>query len=119
MRKRQTLEQIQSRVMSGDVHAFYVSKEWRDKRLEILKRDHYECQRCKGQFVVKNKPIRRIKITKAKYVHHIQPMKEHFDLALEDDNLVSLCFYCHEVVEGRDGRWLKFKKKDALTEEKW
>ncbi|MFR6153331.1 MAG: HNH endonuclease [Faecalibacillus faecis] len=118
-KQRRTLDEVRTLVSAGDVHAFYVSREWKDKRKEILERDHYECQRCKGLFVVKDKPIKRFKLTKAKYVHHILPMKEHFDKALNDDNLVSLCFHCHEIVEGRDdlNKWNKSKPK--LTDERW
>lgn len=115
MKKRRTLEEVKQLVNDGDIHAFYVSREWKDKRIEILNRDHYECQRCKGNYVVESKPIKRIKIKRAKYVHHIIPMKDCFELALDDDNLVSLCFECHEIVEGRDGTWKKFKYKKKLT----
>ena len=119
MKKRRTLEEVKQLVNDGDVHAFYVSREWKDKRIEILNRDHYECQRCKGNYVVESKPLKRIKIKRAKYVHHIIPMKDCFELALDDDNLVSLCFECHEIVEGRDGTWKKFKYKKKLTKEMW
>ena len=78
-----------------------------------------ECQRCKGNYVVESKPVKRIKIKRAKYVHHIIAMKDCFELALDDDNLVSLCFECHEIVEGRDGTWKKFKHKKKLTKEMW
>lgn len=45
-------------------------------------------------------------------------MKDNFDEALNIDNLVSLCFNCHEIVEGRAGKLRKpFKKR--LTEERW
>ena len=119
MKKRRNLYVVKQLVSDGDVHAFYVSREWKDKRIEILNRDHYECQRCKGNYVVESKPIKRIKIKRAKYVHHIIPMKDCFELALDDDNLVSLCFECHEIVEGRDGTWKKFKHKKKLTKEMW
>ena len=42
MKKRRTLEEVKQLVNDGDVHAFYVSREWKDKRIEILNRDHYE-----------------------------------------------------------------------------
>lgn len=117
-KKRRTLEEIQSLVNDGDEHAFYVSREWKDIRKDVLKRDNYECQRCKGKFIVKQYPIKKISISKAKYVHHIKPMKEYFDSSLDKDNLVSLCFNCHEIVEGRIDKWNKPTKK-KLTEEKW
>ena len=46
-------------------------------------------------------------------------IEDCFELALDDDNLVSLCFECHEIVEGRDGTWKKFKYKKKLTKEMW
>ena len=45
-------------------------------------------------------------------------MKDYFESALEDDNLISLCFECHEIVEERTGNRFKQKKK-YLTQEKW
>ena len=113
------MEEVQMLVAAGDVHAFYVSKEWIKKREEILKRDHYKCQRCLGKYVHDGQPIKKIRLKDAKYVHHIKPMKENFELALDDDNLVSLCFQCHEIVEGRTNVFFKKKKKKYLTEEKW
>lgn len=122
MKQSRTLEELQSLVSDGDVHAFYVSKYWKSKRKEILERDHYECQRCKGTFIIESKPIKHITITKATCVHHIVPLKDNFNLALVNDNLVSLCFNCHEIVEERAGgfkaHWFKHKKK-PLTDEKW
>ena len=112
------LNEVYMKVMSGDAHAFYVTREWKDKRLEILERDNYICQRCIGHWTEPNKPIKKIKLSKAKYVHHIKPMRDYFELALNDDNLISLCFGCHETVEGRLDNQFKPTKK-RLTEEKW
>ena len=112
------LNEVYMKVISGDAHAFYVTREWKDKRLEILERDNYICQRCIGHWTEPNKPIKKIKLSKAKYVHHIKPMKDYFELALNNDNLISLCFNCHEVIEERQGN--KFKPiKKRLTDEKW
>ncbi len=119
MRTRRSLDELKSLVQAGDEHAFYVSREWKDKRSQILERDHYECQRCNGNFVIEDKPIKKIRITKAKYIHHIIPLKKNFEKALDDENLVSLCFRCHEVVEGRDERWYQPIKKKMVNEERW
>lgn len=64
---------------------FYRSPEWRAKRQEILQRDNGECQQCK----------REGKFSPANTVHHIEPLLDRPDLALEDDNLESLCPACH------------------------
>ena len=64
---------------------FYKSTVWEKKRLEILKRDNYECQICK----------REGGFTPATTVHHIIPLEQRLDLALDDDNLLSVCAACH------------------------
>ncbi|NLG89793.1 MAG: HNH endonuclease, partial [Clostridiaceae bacterium] len=64
---------------------FYKSKEWKRKRKEILRRDNYECQRCK----------REGGFSKATTVHHIKHLDKHPELALVDSNLESLCGVCH------------------------
>lgn len=111
------MNQIKMKVMAGDVHAFYVTTEWKKKRKQILERDNNLCQRCLCKFDGGH-PNKKMNLTKAKYVHHIIPMKEDFAKALDDDNLVSLCFRCHEIVEGREERFFSATKK-RLTEERW
>lgn len=118
-----TLDDIKTLVYSGNVHAFYVSKEWKEKKKQIRIRDNNLCQRCLGKWTDGKHPIENVKLTrgtkeKPLYVHHIKPMKDHFELALDDDNLISLCFNCHEIVEERTGKRFKSKKK-YLTQEKW
>jgi len=93
---------------------FYVSKEWRKLRKEVLQEDKGECQQCKA----------RGKYSKANTVHHVNHLKEHPRLALEkfyqDDegnkkrNLISLCHGCHEEVHG-----YRQKPKEYLIEERW
>ena len=95
----------------------YNPDQWLDSP-EILERDNYICQRCIGHWTDAKYPIKKIKLSKAKYVHHIKPMRDYFELALNDDNLISLCFGCHETVEGRLDNQFKPTKK-RLTEEKW
>lgn len=81
-------EIILNEIKRGNVKAFYISTEWINKRKEILKRDHNECQRCKA----------RGKFHIAECVHHIKHLKDRTDLALEDSNLISLCNTCHNEV---------------------
>lgn len=71
--------------MKAWARRFYRSPEWRTKRREILQRDNGECQQCK----------REGKFSPANTVHHIVPLLERPDLALDDDNLESLCAACH------------------------
>ncbi len=67
-------------IARGGEHKFYISTLWRKKRKEILKRDNNECQRCKGKG----------KFKLATCVHHIKHLKARLDLALVNDNLISL-----------------------------
>ena len=82
----------------------------------ILDRDHHECQDCRKRLREAGKEGKLLtgrdrKIWPAEEVHHIKELKEHPELALDDDNLVSLCTGCHNH---------KFvRKKKRLTEEKW
>ena len=64
---------------------FYRSHAWKRKRAVILRRDGYQCQDCKKYG----------KSTEAVTVHHIQHLEDHPELALQNDNLISLCTACH------------------------
>lgn len=88
-----------------DEHKFYKTKEWRKKRLEMLKRDNFECQMCKERGLQ----------TQAQTVHHIVHLRDDRSLALEDSNLISLCNSCHNEVHPE-----KLKKYHAdIHEERW
>lgn len=102
---------------------FYNSKKWEIKRLDILKRDHYECQDCVAR--LKEAAVKGIqlhgedrKIRRAEQVHHIKDLKEYPELGLDDENLVSLCTQCHNIRHGRHPKRF-VKRKKRLTEEKW
>ena len=102
---------------------FYNSKQWKAKRIEILDRDRHECQDCRKrlQEAVKNNVVlsaEERKIRQANEVHHIKELSEEPDMALDDNNLISLCTQCHNERHGRTVK--KFaKKKEPVTEEKW
>ena len=70
-----------------DCYAFYHSQRWLHKRDVILRRDGYRCQNCK----------RYGRIREAVTVHHIQHLDDRPDLALDPQNLVSLCAACHNA----------------------
>ena len=86
--------------------AFYHTGQWKRKRRQILARDRNACQRCRQQG----------KYARAVTVHHKRHLKAVPELALTDDNLVSLCAECHEAMHPE-----KHKKTRAavLTKEKW
>lgn len=102
---------------------FYNSRKWKKKRVDILKRDHHECQDCVKR--LKEAAVNGTKlaaddrkIRRAVEVHHIKDLKEYPSLGLDDDNLISLCVECHNIRHGRYPK--KFvKRKPRLTEEKW
>ncbi|MDE6707870.1 MAG: HNH endonuclease [Oscillospiraceae bacterium] len=50
-----------------------------------MRRDGYQCQDCK----------RYGRLREAVTVHHIQHLAEHPELALQSENLISLCAECH------------------------
>lgn len=93
-----------------DKMRFYRSKDWLYLREQALKRDNYECQQCKRDGLVK------IGSGKTKLnVHHIKEIETHPELALELDNLETLCVSCHNKVHGRG--YVRQKKK--WNDERW
>lgn len=110
-------EEIKRNVVHGDVDAFYKTTEWQRLREKILARDHYECQRCNGHNDL-GKAIKRIRLTKANTVHHIQEVRDRPDLMLDENNLISLCHNCHDIVHERTTKIFN-KPKPRLTKEKW
>lgn len=67
---------------------FYKTSAWVAKRKQVLWRDNQECQSCKEQGL----------FTPGNTVHHIEPLEDRPDLALEDDNLITLCAACHNRI---------------------
>lgn len=106
-----------------EAKAFYNSGAWKQKRVDILERDHNECQDCWKRLENAAKEGKILtgwerKIWPAEAVHHLKELKEYPELGLDDDNLISLCSRCHNLRHGRSPH--KFiKRKKRLTEEKW
>jgi len=71
----------------------YTSAKWKRKREAILKRDAYRCVECKKYG----------RITQAVLVHHIKPFEEYPELALDSNNLESLCSACHNMKHPEKG----------------
>lgn len=78
---------------------FYDSKKWLEKKSRILRRDGYMCQISK----------RYGKMIPAELVHHIFPLDEFPEYALEDWNLISVSWKVHNTLHDR--------QTDNLTEE--
>ena len=72
---------------------FYRSRQWQRKREKVLKRDRYLCQRC----------LRYGRRRAATVVHHKKHLEDHPELALDDENLVSLCNECHNAEHPEKG----------------
>lgn len=71
--------------MKAFAKKFYHSKLWETTRKIVLHRDHYTCADCYGR---------------AEEVHHITELTpqniENKMIALNPDNLISLCGRCHK-----------------------
>ena len=106
-----------------EAKAFYNSKKWKKKRLDVLERDHHECQDCVKRLKEAANNDEQLhgedrKIRRATEVHHIKDLKEYPDLGLDDENLTRLCTQCHNIRHGRNPKRFVRKKK-RLNEEKW
>ena len=90
---------------------FYKSSQWLKKRKEILERDNFECQMCKERGLYSS----------AYAVHHIRHYQSNPELALTDDNLLSLCAECHNEVHPEKIRSMinKNSKRKFKNIEQW
>lgn len=65
---------------------------WRKKRVEILIRDDYHCQNCGGAHIIM--PELRVKNIPLE-VHHLLYFHGRDPWEYDNDNLVTLCKWCH------------------------
>lgn len=100
-------EKLLSYIKQGLYIKFYQSPEWRAKRKEIFRRDNNECQRCK----------RLGKFSPADCVHHIKHLKDYPMLALDNDNLESLCSPCHNTEHPE--KLNRGEPQRFINEERW
>lgn len=77
-----------------DIVNFRNSRRWQIKRHYIRERDRNMCRLCAVGY--DNKPVY---YNPDVSVHHIVPLIEAWSLRLEDDNLICLCSYHHELAE--------------------
>ncbi|SEQ23310.1 HNH endonuclease [Virgibacillus subterraneus] len=98
---------------------FYKSKPWRMLRQSILERDNFECQECKRQgrvFTKYHKPGKH----KVFDVDHIKELEDHPELAMDPDNLETLCIRCHNHKHDRYVfRLFKRKATKWDSDERW
>lgn len=94
---------------------FYESQEWKQLRQQILARDHYECQWCKAEG--------RVTTTDTILeVDHIKELEHYPQLALDPDNLRTLCKDCHNKRHHRmnySTKKPKHKKNKWEDDERW
>lgn len=81
-------------IMNDELIRFYKSAIWLKVRQDILERDKWECQLCKtrGGFTI---------LRKNAFIHHMAELKTFPETCLKYDNLVTLCFNCHEETHER------------------
>ena len=118
-RKQRVVKDYVSLIRAGNVKAFYDSTAWKILREQALERDKHTCQFFLGLWNDGKHFPDKIKIVEAKYGHHIKPIKEYPELALELDNVTSLSFEAHEIVEDRKDLFKKRMKKKQLNLERW
>lgn len=74
---------------------FYNSKEWKETRKYILKRDRYTCRQ-PGCYRI------------AEEVHHIEELTPEnindINISLNPKNLIALCSDCHKAITKREHR---------------
>lgn len=75
---------------------FYGQRCWLRVREQALIRDRYQCVWCRQAGRRARDAKGRAIPVPATLVHHIRPRSEAPELALELDNLVSLCARCHD-----------------------
>lgn len=117
-RKRRVFKNWPLEIAKGNTNAFYKSTDWDILREMVLERDKGICQFFLGKWNDGKHFPKEIKIVPARFVHHIIPIKERPDLALDINNCISLSFEAHEIIEERLKKF-KIKKKENLPDEWW
>ncbi|MEQ6353949.1 HNH endonuclease signature motif containing protein [Lysinibacillus sp. M3] len=116
---------MQQYVTDEQKSKFYSSYTWRKLRQQIKERDNFECQECKRNGLVfidtfeMNKSGRRKKIKLI--VHHKLELQDRPDLALDVDNLETLCVNCHNKLHDRYFKFASWqpKRNRFADDEKW
>lgn len=85
--------------------AFYSSADWKRLRQSILERDHYECQWCKAEGKLTTQYDSVLE------VDHIKELEYHPELALNPNNLRTLCKDCHNKRHNRMNYRAQSKKR--------
>lgn len=91
---------------------FYRKPAWQKLRQMALSRDNGICVRC----------YKENKIKKADVVHHIVYLTDNIQLALDLNNLESLCHACHnaehdEKATGKKSKWKKNIRRGLMFDD--
>lgn len=116
-RARRKYYNWEEEIAKGNTDKFYNSTDFEIVREKVLVRDKGKCQFFLGKWNDGKHFPNKIKIVDAEIVHHIIPIKQRPDLALDINNMVSLSFEAHEIIEERTR--FRYKRKKKVTEEKW
>lgn len=110
-KKHDWTAEIPQLLKSGHIANFYSSKDFREKREDILNKYHYECQCC-----LNKKPKR---YSRANVVHHVKHIEDNPELCLEDFyidekgnkqiQLIPVCAACHNELHPE--KQLKYTKR--------
>ena len=74
---------------------FHKTRAWTEKSKAIRERDKYLCLVCLAN---KYNTINQLNYKNLE-VHHIVPIKEDYEQRLNDNNLITLCNYHHQMAE--------------------
>jgi 5-methylcytosine-specific restriction endonuclease McrA len=88
----------------GGVRGFRDTSEYRQLRLEILKRDNYTCQLCGDR----NHEGRGSRIIL--HVDHILPTSSEPSLGMNPSNLRTLCIKCHRATDTYGTKAVTFRR---------
>lgn len=96
-------------LIADDPHRFYNSTAWKKKRQEILERDNHECVMCREVGKFSNQCLQ---------IHHIKELEDYPSLALDNENLITICNRHHNLVHDK-GKRFRRNKKEPITPERW
>ena len=99
---------------------FYNSSNWKKVRAMVRKRDNNECVMCREQGYVTIDTNERRDDGRKKIqlvVHHIRELEDHPELALDMNNLITICYQHHELIHNRIERFTR--KNKWYQDEKW
>lgn len=88
---------------------FYHTAAWRKARRMRLQLDHYMCTECMKEFEAGD----RLRPMRATMVHHVLPITERPDLALDVGNMRSLCDMHHNREHPEKGGQGQREKRPA------